>query len=154
MGAVLAALSVEARRRLSRPSCLSHCGRGAARYHRSGRRSNGLTLQCYYLLLLWLFCLPTAFHKSFCLITLQSPFSKRSCTGVHFSWSLECPGKQFWGVCTNSGRNHFVNTVFRSIKYSLMCDGFCWKYFFSLLMMEIPVPSNIKHMPSLLQKME
>ncbi len=38
MGAVMAALSVEARRRLSRPSCLSHCGHSAARYHRSGRR--------------------------------------------------------------------------------------------------------------------
>lgn len=37
MGAVMAALSVEARRRLSRPSCLSHCGHSAARYHRSGR---------------------------------------------------------------------------------------------------------------------
>ncbi|TWW60650.1 hypothetical protein D4764_05G0007400 [Takifugu flavidus] len=41
MGAVMAALSVEARRRLSlsRPSCLSHCGHGAARYHRSDLRS-------------------------------------------------------------------------------------------------------------------
>ncbi|CAB1446285.1 unnamed protein product [Pleuronectes platessa] len=30
MGAVMAALSVEARRRFSRPSCLPHCGHGAA----------------------------------------------------------------------------------------------------------------------------
>ena len=37
MGAVMAALSMEARRLLSRPTCLSHCGQSTARYHRSGR---------------------------------------------------------------------------------------------------------------------
>ncbi|CAG09619.1 unnamed protein product, partial [Tetraodon nigroviridis] len=42
MGAVMAAFSVEARRRLSlsRPSCLSHCGQGGARYHRSASSPN------------------------------------------------------------------------------------------------------------------
>lgn len=46
MGAVMAVLSVEARRRFSRPSCLSHCTTSAARYHRSGRSTWSLLLRC------------------------------------------------------------------------------------------------------------
>ena len=50
MGAVIAAVSMEARRRFSRPSCLSPCGTSSARYHRSGRTSQTPVGCCFTVL--------------------------------------------------------------------------------------------------------
>ncbi|XP_026042654.1 calsenilin isoform X4 [Astatotilapia calliptera] len=80
MGAVMAALSVEARRRLSRPSCLSHCGHSAARYHRSDSSDSDLELS-------------TVRHQPEGLDQLQAQtkFTRKELQSLYRGFKNECP---------------------------------------------------------------
>ncbi|XP_014849450.1 PREDICTED: calsenilin-like isoform X6 [Poecilia mexicana] len=81
MGAVMAALSVEARRRLSRPSCLSHCTTSAARYHRSDDTSDS-DLE-----------LSTVRHQPEGLDQLQAQtkFTRKELQSLYRGFKNECP---------------------------------------------------------------